>query len=1857
MKKLIYLFLMIFFIFNSFSKGAEKSGKNFANSFMVSPSYFMPATFKKGDKNVKVLKNLSDVIAFTQTMKGRVLFTKSGAYIGIVVREREGKDIEVPFNNMEFPDKDEYKARGRVIVLKNGFFRKNKKDSNFKVELKEKTEARANFFTGDKKDWVTGVPLYRKLVYEGVWKDIDVEYIGYMDRLEFRVKIKPGANPSNVVMETGAKKLKLNGDGSLSLSLESGKLRITKPHAYQIINGKKIEVEVSILPLENGRYTFKLGRYDKKHLLIIDPVLVWSTYLGGTANQWMDYNAIAVNNNGNVYVAGYTNSPAFPVNNTAYDKTYNGALDCFVAKFSQDGSSLDFCTYIGGSDNDWINAIVIDSNGNVYVCGGTQSTDFPTTTSAFSTGYNGGGDAFVCKLNSTGSGLIYSTYIGGDHEENAFSIDIDSNGNAYITGKTLSSNFPTTSGAYDTTFNSNASFYDAFVTKLNSDGSDLVYSTYLGGDSSGDDIGYGIKVDSDGHAFVTGFTYSDDFPTTPGAFQTASQSHGDAFVTKLNSDGSDLVYSTYLGGGGLDRAYSIAIDGDGNAYITGYTASSSFPTTSGAFDTDYNGGLTDAFVTKLNPTGSNLVYSTYLGGGEYDNGRGITIDSNGNAYVVGITRSNDLPMVNAYDSSYNTHNDAFVMKLNSNGSNLLYSTYLGGSDIDRGYAIAVDPSKNIYVAGYTFSSDFPVTPGAFQGSYTGGLDVFVTKINSEGNDLVFSTYLSGGHNEWVRGIAVDSSDFIYVAVNTTSQNFPVVSGGYDTSFNGSRDIVVLKLSPDGNSLVYSTFLGGSGTDMLWDIKIDNNGNVFGTGMTTSSDFPVTSGAFDTSYNGDWDGFVFKLNSDGSNLIFSTYLGGNHKERLISLDIDDEENVYVTGHTESSNFPTTPGVVRQDFQGPQDIFVSELAKDGSSLIHSTLLGGSTGGEGGIALCIDNDKNIYVTGWTYSSDFPVTTGAFQSNLKGDSDTFVIKLKNDFSSLIYSTYLGGDNHDVGVTIRIDNSKNVYVAGYTWSSDFPITPNAPDNSCSSYEGFITKLNPEGTALIFSTFLGGTDNDFIDDILLDSDNNVYVCGTTYSSDLPVSDNAYSFHLSGRSDALIAKLNSDGTNFLYCSYIGGSGKDNCSCMTFNSAGMILCGGSTTSEDFPGISGHFDESYHFGSDAFVFELGIDFYTLTYTAGAHGSISGPANQIVHCHEDGQPVTAIPDAGYQFDQWSDGVTDNPRRDLDVTHDINVTAEFSLSLATFTIHASAGEGGSISPSGDVTVTQGEDQTFIFSPDNGYHVSDVIVDGTSTGFHNVNAYTFSSVNSDHTIKVEFATNQPPVIDSFTSDSCVANVPSTITFTCTAHDPDGGSIVQYIWHIEGKRSDTIVTTTGVLEYNFIVEGEYSISVTVVDDEGDTATASLDTSGCSGGNGGLIIGGYSSVAIPLPIYIPTREGQAIIETWAVNEFGEEAIVTLEARDESNTTIATDTITVPPFGSRLLQTDAFDNISYKYVWATADHYMLVYSRVSTERAKMTAELSMWLKDPLYIPHIAEETDYWNTYAFVSNANPRLIKVEAAGESESHESVPAETIDLENFISNNGTKMLYMQDAWGKLIAYAGEPFSYTKTLTGFEMFIKEGNDGAATELSGKGGTTLFIPHIPEETDIFWTGFAFLNTGNRTAHLTFRFYDNEGNPVGTETMEIEPQTKVKGLMKDLFPSESGNARWGIITSDEDINGIEIYGTYHAGICGLALPTIANTYGILPDVRNGEGEWTGIAITNVSNVDANVTIRLIDREGNIKAEKTQTIQSKHRFKAVVSEYFDGVTLEDGDTIRYSSNTAVVSMEASGDLDRTYMTALTGNR
>ena len=542
-----------------------------------------------------------------------------------------------------------------------------------------------------------------------------------------------------------------------------------------------------------------------------------------------------------------------------------------------------------------------------------------------------------------------------------------------------------------------------------------------------------------------------------------------------------LAYSTYLGGSSADGAFfflptGIAVDAGGNAYVTGGTASTDFPTTTGSSQTA-SGGDFDVFVTKLSPTGSTLVYSTYLGGSGTDVGTAIAVDTSGNAYVTGQTNGSFPTTTGAFQTAFGSGSKhVFVTKFDSTGSTLVYSTYLGGgSGTDASAAITVDASGNAYVTGSTNSATFPTTTGAFQTVCGGCNDAFVTKFNSVGSALVYSTYLGGSNGDSGSGIAVDSSGNAYVTGSTGSTNFPTTTGAFQTIFGGgSNDAFVTKLNPTGSGLIYSTYLGGSSQDAPFPsntvrIAIDSAGNAYVTGATNSANFPTTVGAFQSALGGGsgFDVFLSKLNPMGSALVYSTYLGGSGFDGGYSIAVDSAGNAYITGQANSTDFPTA-SPIQASPGGGEDAFVAKFNPTGSALVYSTYLGGSSSGaidEFGSGIAVDTVGNAYVTGMTDSTDFPTTAGAFQTTFGGGgTDAFVAKISSGAppSGADLAVTKGGapdpiiEGDNLTYTLNVTNSGPSGATNVTLTDPLPtgvtfVSATSAQGSCSNASGTVT--------------------------------------------------------------------------------------------------------------------------------------------------------------------------------------------------------------------------------------------------------------------------------------------------------------------------------------------------------------------------------------------------------------------------------------------------------------------------------------------------------------------------------------------------------------------------------------------------------------------------------------------------------------------------------------------------------------------------------------------------------------------------------------------------------------------------------------
>lgn len=668
------------------------------------------------------------------------------------------------------------------------------------------------FISNDPDKWYTDVSNYEAVCYNNIYTGIDLKYYCKENYLKYDFIVSPGVDPSVIKIQyEGIENLLLTSIGDIQIDTNFGSIYEMKPFIYQEINGVKQEIEGRYEIIEPDVFGFVIDEsYNPSYPLVIDPTLVYSTYLGGA-----DYDIgrdIEVDSSGNAYIVGETASADFPLQNP-YQGNYSLNVDAFVTKLSSTGSSLIYSTYLGGNSSDYGAGIDIDNNGLAGITGTTFSNNFPTFAAIFPN-LNGLNDAFVARLNAAGNGLIYSTYLGGEVWDWGLDIAVDGNGCAYVTGNTNSLVFPVFN-AYSS--NNNGGF-DIFVTKFDPPGGILLYSTYLGG--SNHDLGEGIDFDSNGNAYVTGCTWSSNFPVIVATAYDWSYNGGAdiciAILDTVTGGTGSLVYGTYIFGQGDDFGYDIAIDNNNIVYVTGWTYSTVtqfFPVTSNAYQ-QFLFGTTDAYFFKLDTSlspANQMLYCSYLGGltGGFGNDRAesIDLDSNNNAYITGLTECSDFPVVNSLHT-YKGNNDAFASLFDPTAvgnASLLDSTYIGGTGADEGYGIAVDNNDDAYVTGLTYSADFP-TLNPYQPSNNGLGDAFVTKISP--------TWVNNPPNK------------------PTKPSGPI-SGVPGTSYPYQTSAI----DPEGHKVRYGWDWIGDGVVDQWD---DNGGSYYNSGVpiTTSHSWPA-----------------------------------------------------------------------------------------------------------------------------------------------------------------------------------------------------------------------------------------------------------------------------------------------------------------------------------------------------------------------------------------------------------------------------------------------------------------------------------------------------------------------------------------------------------------------------------------------------------------------------------------------------------------------------------------------------------------------------------------------------------------------------------------------------------------------------------------------------------------------------------------------------------------------------------------------------------------------------------------------------------------------------------------------------------
>lgn len=661
----------------------------------------------------------SEVLFLTRLNGLNAWITKSGVTYDHfrITRIQDRKNFaHLPPHEKEQAESNNYSMQGHVLRI--AFINANEKPS---AQGDNRRTTVHNYFRGnDPGKWATGVSLFGQVEIYSIFEGISVKYYFDKGNLRYDYHVLPGADVRNLRFRLeGADEWQVNEAGELEIGTSLGVVNHGKIYAYQNVGGEELEVFCSFVQLPDGNLGMTVGDYDPALPLIIDP-MVFSTYLGGNGNEF--HPAVALGEDGSVYVTGQTLSPNFPVTPGAYQTTKNLDYDIIVSNMDASASALLFSTFLGGDGRDELPDISLGTDGTIYITGTIESENFPVTPDVVQSNYPGGKTVFITRLNAEASALIFSTYLGGSGADAGKAIVVDQDHNAYVTGYSLSSNFPVTPS------NINYENGSLFITKINQSGSALIYSVRIGNGQ-----GFGLDIDIAGKAFVTGYIYSEDyFPITPGAFQTAGTGYYCAFATVINPDASQILASTYLTGDWQDFGRVICVAENGDIIVGGYTDSEDFPTTPGAFQTTTQGNK-DIFVVRLNASCTEMIWGTLLGAGDDEYLYGMTLDQNENVIFTGVTRSDDQFPVTTDEFVVNLpyiYDPAYICQISNDGAQLIYSALMCDDNWDdtAGCDVAVNDDGNFVMVG-TAATGFPVTPGVFQPNYGGGwTDFFICEI-------------------------------------------------------------------------------------------------------------------------------------------------------------------------------------------------------------------------------------------------------------------------------------------------------------------------------------------------------------------------------------------------------------------------------------------------------------------------------------------------------------------------------------------------------------------------------------------------------------------------------------------------------------------------------------------------------------------------------------------------------------------------------------------------------------------------------------------------------------------------------------------------------------------------------------------------------------------------------------------------------------------------------------------------------------------------------------------------------------------------------------------------------------------------
>ncbi len=974
------------------------------------------------------------------------------------------------------------------------------------VSALDELPGKSNYFIGnDPRRWRTNVANFARVKYDEVYPGIDLVWHGDQRQLEHDFVLAPGANPQQIRLSfSGAQKLQINEAGDLALQTEVGEVKLLKPAAWQELSGQRQPVECEFIINNKQQIGFRLGAYDRNRELVIDPVLLYSTYLGGGGFDWCQ--GVAVDKDANAYVVGYTNSLNFPGSSPIQSSLNGAANDAFVVKLNPSGTEIMYKSWIGGDADDSAIAIAVDKDGGAFIGGNTSSNNFPTTSGVLQPTKGVARDAFLVRLNATGSALTYSGYLGGNGEDQLNGLAIDVAGNAYVAGHTTSTNLPATG------------------IQTSRKGSPIFKSTNRAANwsPSGNGLPVGqvgrITVDPSNSMTLYAATAIGVFKSTDGGVQWAAtgQANPDSTPSRASavvvdpSNSSTVYVTTSLNGfyKSTDGGQSYQGKNNGINFVTSLfihelvidpvmTSTLYLATSSGAYKS-INGGenwtpINSGFTGQtrgvrgmaIDPSNRMILYAATDRGvfKTTDGGANWVLAGNGLGQAsseIGMLAIDPLSPTTVYAATAGIYGGLF--KTTDGGTTWRASNIgLGSNGFLSVSSLAIDPSTPALVYAVTSSGLYKTIDGGLNWSennnglaaiatavavdrtnsanvYVGvyvGTDGFAAKVNATGSAFGWLTYLGGSLNDELRGIAVDKDGSAYLAGIAVSNDFPTVSP-FQAAIGGAADAIVAKVNPAGTALVYSTFFGGSDSDSANAIAVNDAGQAFVTGSTASANFP-TKNPLQPAYGGFNvpDAFVAKFNFAGSALEYSTWLGGSVNDSGVAIAIDGLGNAYITGNTRSTNFPLMNPLQSQ--LRFMDVYVAKLNPAGSALVYSTLLGGDSDELVG-SLAVDSRGNVYVVGVTASFNFPIVN-PLQANMLISPDGFIAKLTDEADLAITKTVSRNPvmvANNFSFVLTATNNGPSPATGVVVTDQLPaginfVSATASQGSCSNNAGMVT--------------------------------------------------------------------------------------------------------------------------------------------------------------------------------------------------------------------------------------------------------------------------------------------------------------------------------------------------------------------------------------------------------------------------------------------------------------------------------------------------------------------------------------------------------------------------------------------------------------------------------------------------------------------------------------------------------------------------------------------------------------------------------------------------------------------------------------